>query len=334
VAKRKKQERPAPATSVPSGPAPDFDSPWKEALDRYFEPFLAFFFPEAHADIDWRRRYKMLDNELQQIVGAAEQGRRVVDKLAKVWLKSGEEKWILVRVEVQTGRERGFPRRMYVYNYRIFDRYDREVVSLAILADDDAAWRPSRFGYSRWGFRTRIEFPAVKLLDYVPRIDALEADPNPFATVVLAHLKALQTRGDPADRQVWKLRLAKGLYERGLVAEDVRQLFRFIDWIMALPEPLERAFLREVHDYQEARHMPFIDISERVGIEKGLRVGIEAILEIRFGEEGLKLMPEIQELWGHELLRQVLDAAKTAAKLEDVRRVWTRRRRSKKQPPT
>ena len=69
-------------------------------LDRYFEAFLAFFFPQAHADIDWARRYEMLDKEFQQIVREAEQGRRVVDKLVKVWLKSGEERWILIHVEV------------------------------------------------------------------------------------------------------------------------------------------------------------------------------------------------------------------------------------------
>src|SRR5207248_8912974 len=110
----------------------DYDSPWKEALDRFFEPCLAFFFPQAHADIDWTRGHVMLDKELQKIVRQAKQGRRVVDKLAKVWLKSGAERWVLIHVEVQARRERDFPRRMYVYNYRIFDRYDREVVSLAI----------------------------------------------------------------------------------------------------------------------------------------------------------------------------------------------------------
>jgi hypothetical protein len=46
----------------------DYDSPWKEALDRYFELFMAFFFPAAHADIDWKRGYEMLDKELQKIV--------------------------------------------------------------------------------------------------------------------------------------------------------------------------------------------------------------------------------------------------------------------------
>lgn len=33
---------------------------------------------------------------------------------------------------------------MFVYNYRIFDRYDRPVASLAVLADDDPGWRPPR----------------------------------------------------------------------------------------------------------------------------------------------------------------------------------------------
>ena len=57
--------------------------------------------------------------------------------------------------------------------------------------------------------------------------------------VVLAHLKALETQRSPADRHAWKVRLVKGLYERGMDPEDVRQLFRFIDWVMGLPEPLE-----------------------------------------------------------------------------------------------
>jgi len=30
----------------------DFDSPWKEALDCYFAPFMEFFFPQAHSEID------------------------------------------------------------------------------------------------------------------------------------------------------------------------------------------------------------------------------------------------------------------------------------------
>jgi hypothetical protein len=309
---------------------PDYDSPWKEALDRYFEACIAFFFPQAHADIDWSRGYEMLDKELQKVVRQARQRRRVVDKLVKVWLKNGEERWLLIHVEVQTSQERDFPRRMYVYNYRIFDRYDREVISLAILADDDPAWRPSYFGYERWGFRTRMEFPAVKLLDYAQDWQALEADRNPFAVVVLAHLKTLETRSAPADRQAWKVRLVKGLYQRGLSADDVRELFRFIDWIMELPQGLDTLFWEEISHYQEEQRMPFITTPERIGMQKGLLEGIEVGLELKFGEKGLTLLPEIRELQDHEVLQAVLQAIVTADSPDELRRVWAPRRRPKK----
>ena len=102
----------------------DYDSPWKEALDGYFEAFLHLLFSEAHADIDWNRGYESLDKELQQVVHDAESGRRLVDKLVKVWLKDGREQWVLIHVEIQTAEDAEFAQRMYVYNYRLFDRYN------------------------------------------------------------------------------------------------------------------------------------------------------------------------------------------------------------------
>ena len=90
----------------------DYDSPWKEALDAYFEPFLAMLFPEVHRRIDWSRGYESLDKEFQQVVREAEVGRRYVDKLVKVWTTDGAECWVLVHVEVQTARDAEFPRRM------------------------------------------------------------------------------------------------------------------------------------------------------------------------------------------------------------------------------
>jgi hypothetical protein len=38
--------------------AQELDSPWKEALQRFLEPCLAFYFPQAHAGIDWSRGYQ------------------------------------------------------------------------------------------------------------------------------------------------------------------------------------------------------------------------------------------------------------------------------------
>src|SRR4029077_3682091 len=127
-------------------------------------------------------------------------GRRYVDKLVKVWTREGVERWVLVHVEVQTTRDADFPERMYVYNYRIFDRYNRPVASLAVLADDDPDWRPTEFRNELFGCEAGIRFPAVKLLDFAAQEAVLEASTNPFARVVLAHLKARQTHDDPLGR--------------------------------------------------------------------------------------------------------------------------------------
>jgi hypothetical protein len=38
-------------------PPTDYDSPWKEVLERFFPEFMAFFFPDACAAIDWSKEY-------------------------------------------------------------------------------------------------------------------------------------------------------------------------------------------------------------------------------------------------------------------------------------
>jgi hypothetical protein len=57
----------------------------------------------------------------------------------------------LIHSEVQGRREEKFPERMFTYSYRIFDVYHWPVVSLAVLCDADAGWRPDHFGYNIWG---------------------------------------------------------------------------------------------------------------------------------------------------------------------------------------
>ncbi|WP_295882092.1 hypothetical protein [uncultured Thiohalocapsa sp.] len=80
---------------------------------------------------------------------------------------------------------------------------------------------------------------SVKLLDYAGREAALVASDNVFATVVLAHLANQATRGDAQARFARKLHLTRRLYERGLPRQTIIDLYRFLDWLMRLPEDLE-----------------------------------------------------------------------------------------------
>jgi hypothetical protein len=60
----------------------------------------------------------------------------MMDKLVKVHLNNGSEQWVLVHVEVQTQHAIGFPERMFVYHYRIRDRFGARCATFGILADD------------------------------------------------------------------------------------------------------------------------------------------------------------------------------------------------------
>jgi hypothetical protein len=297
----------------------DYDSPWKEMLERFFPQFLLHFFPDIYVEIDWSQGFEFLESELQQITRGAATGRRRVDKLVKVFLKSGEEQWVLIHVEVQGQRDEEFPERVYIYNYRIYDIFQRPVVSLAVLTDDSPAWRPDSFGYEQWKVRVNLTFRMVKLLDWQVRWAKLEPDTNPFAVVVMAHLKTLETRQDPEDRRAWKWTLTRMLYERNYRWEEIIDLYRFIDWIMTLPLELEQAFRQVLEEYEEAHRMQYISVIERIARQEGIEQGIEEGIEQALRKATVDVL---EERFGtvSESLKTVLEAVEEIAQLEKLLR--------------
>ena len=104
--------------------------------------------------------------------------------------------------------------------------------------------------------------------------------------------------------------------------EQIRQLFLLIDWMMELPGPVEIEFWKEVENYKKDKEMTFISTPERFGLQRGLSQGIEGMLRLKFGEPGLRLMPEIREIKESEKLEAILNSIETAASPEDLRRIW------------
>ncbi len=251
----------------------DLDGPWKEVLEAYFPQAMQFFFPQTAALIDWNRPHEFLDKEYQKIARDAEQGRRYADKLVKVWRIQGDEIWLLVHVEVQAQSEDGFAERMFSYNLRIFDFFGKPAISLAILCDSKRNWRPSQYSFDYPDTKLKFEFGNVKLLDYKNRWSELEASDNPFATVVMAHLKTQQTSKKAQERKNWKFSLIRRLYELGWQERDIRNLYRFIDWVMILPTALETDFWQDFKQFEQERKMTYITTGERIGYERGIETG-------------------------------------------------------------
>ncbi len=317
----------------------EYDSPWKEALEVYFEPFLALLFPAVHELIDWSRPYESLEQEFQQLAKDAEVGKRFTDKLFKVWRQDGEEAWVLVHIEVQSQEDASFAERMFVYNYRCFDRYRQPVISLAVLGDDRASWRPHSYGYALGGCRMGLEFPIAKLLDYEAQWQQLEESRNPFAVMVMAHLKTKATTGEPQQRKQWKWVLFRRLFEQGYSRDDVVELVRLVDWMMGLPKALEQEFRAELRQYQEERQMPYITSFERLAKEEGAREGaregaittLQAVivetLALRFTTVPAGLVESLNRVDDVMVLRELNRQAVTATSLEQFQQVLEQRLR-------
>jgi hypothetical protein len=252
----------------------NYDSPWKEAVEHYFPEFMAFYFPDAYAGIDWSKEHVFLDQELRAVVQDAELGKRFVDKLVRVTLLNGDEKWIYIHVEVQGARQAEFAERMFVYNYRLYDRYRRPIASMAVLADEHANWRPDYFSYGVLGSETSIRFPIAKLTDYHDQLDnLLEAD-NSFAVVTATHILTQRTRRNDEERYQAKRLLVRLLYQRKWDKQRVINLFSVIDWMMRLPEELEQQLWQEIETLEENEKMQYVTSVERMGIAKGRQEGL------------------------------------------------------------
>jgi hypothetical protein len=120
---------------------------------------------------------------------------------------------VLIHIDVQSQYESLFAKRMFQYHYRLFDRYDRPVVTLVIYGDEGSEWQPQKYEQRLWECEVTFKFPSVKLLHY--NISELEQSSNPFALVVLAHLHTKATKHQPAERYNLKCQLTRMLYERG-----------------------------------------------------------------------------------------------------------------------
>ena len=87
------------------------DRLWKAVLEHVFRDFLLFFFPESRNLFDFKRGFVYLDKEMDELFPehrrGGNKGVRYVDKLVKVFLKNGGERFILIHIEAQSQKRRG-----------------------------------------------------------------------------------------------------------------------------------------------------------------------------------------------------------------------------------
>jgi hypothetical protein len=164
----------------------------------------------------------------------------------------------------------------------------------------------------------------------------LEASSNPFATIVMAHLKTKATTGKLPQREQWKWKLIRGLYEKEFEREQIIKLFEIIDNMMTLSTELQSSLESKIKQFEEERTMPLISNMELRGIERGKEIGkeigalqnardfVKTVLESRLGEVPLDVEQYLNKVSVLSTLQEIVKLAATANSLAEFKQSLTR----------
>jgi predicted transposase YdaD len=226
------------------------DTLWKSILEDIFEDFLRFFYPDADDIFDFEKGFDFLDKELEELFPQTEEKNvRYVDKLVRVWLKNGREEWILIHVEVQGNGDKTFAKRMYIYRYRIQDRYDRPVVAWAILTDKNKKFHPTEYKEAFLGTEVIYRFNAYKVINQSEK--ALKASQNPFAIVLLTVLLALKKdKINEVELIDLKLELVKNLLKKEISKKKIHALMNFLKHYVSFNEENTLIFEQKLDQFK------------------------------------------------------------------------------------
>ena len=312
-----------------------YDELWKNIIEKLFPHFLAFFMPELSADVDLSKGYEFLDKELQKIKLKGKKGKKFTDKLVKVHLKDGTEKWLLIHIEVQGEHEADFGQRMFKYFYRLYDKHNEEITALAVLT-----YKTSHrydFTYNVYGSAVTYRYNTACIASYSEA--ELQKNKNPFALISLAVQYGNRSHADEDKKLNLKRELIKMLRVREYKKEDIIELLEFISDAIQITDTMKNKIFDEeaMHLLEEDEPMAYVSgFRQRAmnegklegklegileGELKGLAEGMMGMIEIKFGtvpSDFQKKMSEISELSKLEILKEGI---KRATDFDQVRKL-------------
>jgi hypothetical protein len=127
--------------------------------------------------------------------------------------------------------------------------------------------------------------------------------------------------------------MAKMLYGRGYQRKDILELFRFIDWIITLPEALENRFSDDMYKFEEDTKMQYVTSIERIGMKKGeikgtLKTAREAVIDVlqaRFEAVPTPLISKIKKIKDTSILKILLKNAIFVGSVNEFNEIMSQR---------
>ena len=220
----------------------DFDARWKELIHVFTEEFIAFFLPSLYPLVNFSKPPEFLEQELAKLAADTERsGKKITDKLIKLYLKNGEEQFVLVHIEVEGDAPSAYSKEIFKYYYRALDQHEVDIATIVVYVGDKVPRQHNV--YTRHFHGTELTFKFNSYLVKQQSEVALMASDNIFALAILANLYVLQSKNQYDKRMAFKTHLIALLRKKNYKQETIRHLLVFIWYLVLLPKDQNQQLL-------------------------------------------------------------------------------------------
>ncbi|MCI1694305.1 Rpn family recombination-promoting nuclease/putative transposase [Aneurinibacillus aneurinilyticus] len=302
----------------------DHDRLFKELLSTFFEEFMALFFPDAYEAIDFEHT-SFLSEELFTDILKGE--KRRVDLLVETHLR-GEESLIIIHVEPQSYEQTSFHDRMFIYFSRLYEKYRRRILPIAIFSYDKVKEEPDTLHISFPFFNVmtfqflKVELRRKNWRDYIQQDNPIAAallskmgyTPEERVEVKKEFLRMLvRLEQDPA-----RMTLLTGFFETYLqLSEEEEQHLRME--LQKLDPNEEGRIMELTTSWHEKGRREGKQEGRQEGRQEGKREAVHVLLQAKFGDAAKALHEDIQKLTKDEYIDELLLKVTIAPSLQEVK---------------
>jgi hypothetical protein len=295
------------------------DQLFKELLREFLPEFMALFFPDIAARLDFTR-VEFLDKE--NFTDFPDGAVREADVVAQVYTRDGDPEILLIHIEVESRRRGIFGERFWEYYSLLRIRHRRKVIPVVLyLSPGSGGLTMERYADSLFG-QTYLTF------DYhvvgLPDLSAdTYANQGELATALSAVMRPA-TIGRLEQKWQALVEIARS------ALNDARKLMlaNVVESYLILNESENAEIARRTSEQEEVTTM--ISVYEergiKIGIERGIAQGVlrgqrDALLRqmrAKFGELPLEVSAKVEDITDTAVLEELLVRVLTANSLEEM----------------
>ncbi|WEK18129.1 MAG: hypothetical protein P0Y49_15160 [Candidatus Pedobacter colombiensis] len=256
----------------------------KGAIEDHFADVLRFFYEDADKRFDMARGFESLNKELHEIHPQLSRkgGSREADVLIKVFLLDKNSEWFLLHLEIQKIVNKNFPKRVYQYNYRLSDKYEMPIVSLAIFTGPKGQVQLNEHKTSMLGTELTFKYKVYQIFDHSE--DDLLNMRSPFALVILiAQQEALASveKIEEDNLDIIRTKIMRTLVSsKKLDTDGIRKFLYFMDKFIPIQnQQLNNKFQQELTKITGGKiTMGIMEAIKIIHIQEGMEEVVENLI--------------------------------------------------------